>query len=387
MKTEQKTWTPGLGWDPAVTGSLARSAQLVLLFGATAALRGSGAQLIREFYPAAHIFGCSTAGEICGTQVSDDSLVATAIHFEHTQLRAAQIRLSADADSLRAGESQAQQLPACVAGADGGPDLKLAHVLVLADGLMINGSDLVRGLVKHLPADVAVTGGMAGDGARFGETLVFNGDRAEQGTVAIVGLYGSRLKIGFGSVGGWSPFGPERRVTRSRGNVLFELDGRPALALYKQYLGEHAKGLPGTGLLFPLNVWSSEGETPVTRAVLGVDEQQQSMTFGGDVPEGAHARLTKANVERLVDGATGAARACLLPDGVAPQLALLISCVGRKLVMKQRVEEEVEGVREMLGAQATLAGFYSYGEIAPFALGGRCELHNETMTITTFAEV
>lgn len=388
MKTEQRIWTPGGGWSSATSGSLAQSAQLVLIFGATAALRDSGlTQAIREFYPAAHIFGCSTAGEICGTLVSDDSLVATAIHFEHTQLRTAQISMSADADSLKTSEFQARQLPASVDDPDGGPAQALAHVLVLADGLLINGSDLVRGLMKHLPAGVAVTGGMAGDGARFGETLVFYGDRPEQGVVAIVGLYGRRLKIGFGSFGGWSPFGPERRVTRSKGNVLFELDGRPALSLYKQYLGEHAKGLPATGRLFPLSMSTDAGGKQLIRTVLGIDEEHQSMTFAGDVPEGAHARLAKASVERLVDGAVDAARASYPAGVVAPELALLISCVGRKQVLKQRIEEEVEGVREILGEQATLAGFYSYGEIAPFARGERCELHNQTMTITTFAEV
>jgi hypothetical protein len=232
-----------------------------------------------------------------------------------------------------------------------------------------------------------VTGGLAGDGARFGETLVFKGDVPEKGAIAVVGLYGSRLKVGFGSLGGWAPFGPERLVTRAKANILFELDGRPALGLYKQYLGEHANGLPATGLLFPLSVRSEPGETPVVRTILAVDEQQQSMTFAGDVPEGAHARLAKANVDRLVDGAVDAARASRPASAVAPTLAILISCVGRKLVLKQRVEEEVEGVRAILGEQAVLTGFYSYGEIAPFSLGERSELHNQTMTITTFAEV
>jgi hypothetical protein len=194
------------------------------------------------------------------------------------------------------------------------------------------------------------------------------------------------LKVGFGSLGGWDPFGPERLVTRSKGNVLFELDGRPALSLYKQYLGEHSKGLPATGLLFPLSVRVEPGETPLVRTILAVDEQQQSMTFAGDVPEGAYARLSKANVDRLIDGAVGAARASCPAGSVAPELAILISCVGRKLVLKQRVEDEVEGVRSILGEQAAMTGFYSYGEIAPFSLGERSELHNQTMTITTFAE-
>jgi hypothetical protein len=192
--------------------------------------------------------------------------------------------------------------------------------------------------------------------------------------------------VGFGSLGGWDPFGPERLVTRSKGNVLFELDTRPALGLYKQYLGEHADGLPATGLLFPLSVRVKPGAIPVVRTILAVDEKQQSMTFAGDVTEGAYARLTKASVDRLVDGAIGAARASRPEGGLAPELAILISCVGRKLVLKQRIEEEVEGVREILGAQATITGFYSYGEIAPFLLGERSELHNQTMTVTTFAE-
>jgi hypothetical protein len=386
MNTEQRSWTQAGGWMPASSGALAQTAQLVLAFGAGAILRDR--QLvdpIRKFYPSAHILGCSTAGEICGTQVSDDSLVITAIHFEHSQMRTAQYSLGPNADGRLAGESLAQALPHAV-GVEGSEPERLVHVLVLSDGLNVNGSALVRGLTKYLPQGVAVTGGLAGDGARFGETLVFSGDTAEKGTIAAVGLYGSRLKVGFGSLGGWAPFGPERVVTRSKGNVLFELDGRPALGLYKEYLGDHAKGLPSTGLLFPLSVRVTPDQTPLVRTILAVDEQHQSMTFAGDVPEGAQARLTKASVDRLVDGAVGAAEASRANDAVAPELAILISCVGRKLVLKQRVEEELEGVRGILGEQAVLAGFYSYGEIAPFSRGGRSELHNQTMTITTFAE-
>jgi hypothetical protein len=387
MKIEQRTWTHAQGWTPASFGPLTQSAQLVLVFGATAILQEPRlVEPIRKFYPAAHILGCSTAGEICGTQVFDNSLVATAIHFEHTQVRAAQVSLAVNTGSQQAGELLARAVPHSVAPEGGGAEEKLAHVLVLSDGLSVNGSDLVRGLMKSLPEGVTVTGGLAGDGARFGETLVFKDEVPEKGAIAAVGLYGHRLQVGFGSLGGWDPFGPERLVTRSKGNILFELDGRPALGLYKQYLGEHAEGLPATGLLFPLSVRVNSGDNPLVRTILAVDEQQQSMTFAGDVPEGAYARLTKASVDRLVDGAMGAARASRQAGALAPELAILISCVGRKLILKQRIEEEVEGVRDVLGQQAVLTGFYSYGEIAPFTLGERSELHNQTMTITTLAE-
>lgn len=388
MKIEQRRWTKASGWMPAPPGQFAAASQWVLAFGATAVLQQP--QLIatiRNDYPAAYIFGCSTAGEICGTQVSDDSLVLTAIHFEHTQIRSVEASLADIADSFQAGERLARDLPHSLPDAAGGAAQALVHVLALTDGLKVNGSEFVAGLTRHLPEGVAVTGGLAGDGARFGETLVFRDNAPEKDTVVALGLYGSRLKVGFGSLGGWDSFGPDRLITKSTGNVLYELDGQSALALYKQYLGEHATGLPATGLLFPLSIRTRAGETPVVRTILSVDEQAQSLTFAGDVPEGAYARLMKANFDRLIDGATGAAQASQEAIGTrTPGLALLISCVGRKLVLKQRIEEEVEAVSEVLGDGAVLAGFYSYGEISPFTPGARCELHNQTMTITTLTE-
>lgn len=193
--------------------------------------------------------------------------------------------------------------------------------------------------------------------------------------------------MGFGSLGGWDSFGPELRITRSTANVLYELDGRSALDLYKEYLGDHADGLPETGLLFPLSLRTREGETGVVRTIISINEQENSLTFAGNVPEGAYARLLKANFDRLVDGSMGAAAVSQdAIDGRPPDLAILISCVGRKLVLKQRVEEEVEGVRDVLGDSTPLIGFYSYGEISPFVPGAPCQLHNQTMTITTLSE-
>jgi hypothetical protein len=227
----------------------------------------------------------------------------------------------------------------------------------------VNGSALVAGLGAALDPAVGVTGGLSGDGDLFQETRVLWDGPPEAGAVAVLGLYGPAIRVGCGSLGGWDSFGPERLITSSKGNVLYELDGRSALELYKQYLGEHAHGLPATGLLFPLSLRTPGGGEGVVRTILSTDEA------------------------RLIDGAAGAARASYAElAGSSPDLALLISCVGRKLVLKQRVEEEVEGVRDVLGATTMLTGFYSYGEISPFTPSARCELHNQTMTITTFSE-
>lgn len=388
MKTGQKIWNEAEGWRPYGSTSLKESAQLVLVFGARPVLgRTELLEEIRSEYPKAHVMGCSTAGEICGTHVYDSTLAATAISFDHVQFRGNQVELDVVGNSFNAGEYLARSLPAAVSSIAEGSENKLYHVIVLSDGLKINGSDLVRGLTSNLPESVTVTGGLAGDGECFGETLVFWDSDPKKNTVAVLGLYGDKLRVGYGSMGGWDPFGPERLITRSNGNILYELDGKSALGLYKKYLGAHAKELPASGLLFPLSIRSKSREAGLVRTILSVNEHDQSMTFAGDVPEGAYARLMKANFDRLIDGAVGAAKTSRTAIGsTSPDLAILISCVGRKLLLKQRVEEEVEGVRDVLGDHTVITGFYSYGEISPFASGEKCELHNQTMTITTISE-
>ena len=377
MRLEQRRWTERGGWEPDAPGELGDSAQLVLVFGNSSLLREKKClPEIKKIYPRAHLLGCSTAGEICGTRVFDDSLIITAVGFEYTKIKGLRVKIDQMDRSHRVGKQLAKSLDK-----DG-----LVHVFVLSDGLKINGSELVKGLIKNLPDHVSITGGLSADGDLFRETYVMWDDEPERDVVAAIGLYGDRLKVGYASFGGWDPFGPERLITRSTGNVLHELDGKSALMLYKRYLGDHAKGLPSTALLFPLSVRVQGSERGVVRTILSVSEEDQSMTFAGDVPEGAYARFMKANFDRLIDGAVAAAKASIDIEGAPVELAILISCVGRRLILKQRVEEELEGVCDILGQYATFTGFYSYGEISPFTKGAPCELHNQTMAITTFTE-
>jgi len=378
MQTEQIVWSSQRGWSAPGGGKLSRPAQLVLVFGATPVLSSpQPLHQVAQRYPQAQIFGCSTAGEICGSRVFDDTLVATAISFNRTEVVCRKTAIGDGEESYAVGERLARSLE---------PE-GLTHVLVLSDGLHVNGSELVRGLIAQLPEQIRVTGGLSGDGARFASTLVVADGEIQTNAVAILGLYGTDLQVGFGSLGGWDPFGPERLITKSEKNILYELDGHSALELYKKYLGKHAEGLPATGLLFPLSLRFEDRQQTLVRTILAVDEKNESLIFAGDVPEGAFARLMRANFDRLVDGAVLAAKSSYQSIGsFAPELALLISCVGRKMILKQRVEEEVEGVTEVLGRQTCVTGFYSYGEISPGMDVGACDLHNQTMTITVFAE-
>jgi hypothetical protein len=209
--------------------------------------------------------------------------------------------------------------------------------------------------------------------------------------VGAVGFYGPAIRIGHGSAGGWDEFGPRRQITRSRGNVLFEFDDEPALDLYERYLGEEeVQGLPGSGLLFPLRIFDLERpDHDIVRTILAVDREARSMTFAGDVPEGWTAQLMRGNFDRLAAGAALAARQAV--DGVGEnrsgdQVAILVSCIGRRLLMGQHTADELEAARAEFGPRISQLGFYSYGEISPHRVSGVCELHNQTMTVTTIAE-
>lgn len=351
---------------------------LVLIFGASSyANAPAPVAEVLAAYPGAHVLGCSTAGEIFDTRIFDDSLSGVVVRFEHTGLRSASAPVADAAETYEAGQLIAQKLK----------DPELRGVLVLSDGLNVNGSELVRGLNSVLPATVVVTGGLAGDGDRFRNTWVIQDRRLQSRFVTAVGFYGPRVRLGHGSKGGWDIFGPERRVTRARGNVLYELDGRPALALYKEYLGDRAEGLPATGLLFPLSVRASDAdEKSLVRTILAIDEKEQSLTFAGDIPERSLAQLMRANFDRLVQGAglaAGLAAPGDKPDGAT--LAVAVSCVGRRLVLSERAEEEIEATLDVMPCGTHQLGFYSYGEISPYG-SGSCDLHNQTMTLTTLFE-
>ncbi|MCW5801719.1 MAG: FIST C-terminal domain-containing protein [Deltaproteobacteria bacterium] len=347
---------------------------IVLAFGAPS--YGDAPAALAELaqaYPRAAIVGCSTAGEIDQTRIRDESVTVAIARFERTRIQKTQAALTAAADSRRAGGEIAEQLAAA-------PNLRA--VFVLSRGTDVNGSELVRGLNEKLPPEVVVTGGLAGDGARFGKTWVMLDGATTGDAVVAVGLYGDAVRVTHGSQGGWDTFGPERVVTSSKGNVLYELDDRPALALYKEYLGERAAGLPGSALLFPLALRGSHGG--LVRTVLGVDEATQSMVFAGDIPTGSYAKLMRANFDRLILGAQAAGSAAL-SDHAGPTLCIAISCVGRRLVLGERSEEEIEATLEVLPKGTAQVGFYSYGELSPHATG-RCDLHNQTMTLTVVSE-
>jgi hypothetical protein len=376
MKIRQILWSQNKGWEVQNDDGGEGSPSFVLYFSAPGLMNDLVRydELVGQF-PGVPLIGCSTGGEILGSEVHDATISVNAVWLEKGEARLAEYRMNPGEDSAIIGASLAAKLP----------QAGLRAVFVLSDGTQVNGSSLVDGLRSVLTESVIITGGLAGDGADFKTTLVGCQSAPQSGLVAIIGFYGQDLLIGHGSFGGWDRFGPERMITRSQDNVLYELDGEPALDLYKRYLGEEAAKLPASALLFPLSVRPSLSEGgDVVRTVVGIDEAAKAMIFAGDVPQGYIGQLMRGNFDHLVEGAQNAAESA--NQTKTRNLAILVSCIGRKLLMGQRVVEEVEVVGEALGGEARLTGFYSYGEISPHGFTGKCQLHNQTMTITTIAE-
>jgi hypothetical protein len=381
MKLATLNYSPDRGWSGPFP-ALDSPRTLVLAFGWSELVDNPAPlQPLLAAYPGAKVVGCSTAGEIAGTTVSDASISVAIARFDATDLRVASAIVGEPADCTPAGRELASLLA--------GPEL--SAVFVLSDGINVNGTELLRGLNEGLDPKVVVTGGLAGDGPRFRRTWVLERRQLRRHRVVAVGLYGSRLRVDHASRGGWETFGAERVVTRSDGNILFEVDGRPALRLYKEHLGELAKGLPASALMCPLALRREGSADPVVRTILAIDEGAQSMTFAGDIPQGSTMQFMKADFDRLIGGASDAAR--LLDqrrkgdrEATGDSLAIAVSCVGRRLVLGKRARDEVAAVTSFLPKASGLVGFYSYGEFSPHGFSGRCELHNQTMTLTQIRE-
>ena len=332
---------------------------------------------IAALFNSAHVVFGSTSGDISINAVTDNTITITAIEFEKSnfEIRTQNV-LTSEGDSFKAGKALIQQLP----------QNGLRHVFVVSDGSHINGSELTKGMNTGVDNTILITGGLCGDAARFEKTISGYNENPKPGEIIAIGFYGETFEASFAIHGGWTPFGPERVVTKSDANVLYELDNKPALDLYKKYLGEKSDELPGAALLYPLNVKSEGEEQPYVRTILNIDEDSNAMVLAGDIPENAKVQLMMTNVDNIANASELAARQAIEKRKNKPELALLVSCIGRKLVLDQRVEEEIEEVVSIVGDDTAVCGFYSYGEIAPFNLEINCQLHNQTMTITLISE-
>lgn len=328
-------------------------------------------------YPNAEIVICSTAGQLLDYSLKNNTIVVTAVEFEKTAFKISKYNILDEECLSKLGEKTKKEIVTD----------DLSAIMVLSEGTYVNGTELVHELSKATDSKIQIFGGIAGDSLNFQKTLVGVNENPKEGEIAVIGFYGNHLKFGFGCEGGWTDFGPEREVTHSEKNVLYKIGDHFALDLYKEYLGQYADDLPGSALYFPLSMKESPDASPIVRTILSINEEEKSMTFAGDIPQGALVKLMKGNFDKLIDASFTAAKATMDNIAKEPQLVMAVSCVGRKIVLDNRIEEEIEILKDIYGENTFLFGFYSYGEISPLVKHKPCELHNQTISLTTMVEI
>ncbi|ALJ06475.1 histidine kinase [Pseudalgibacter alginicilyticus] len=377
MKIVQLTKKENQDWK-YMSANIKLVKPLVLVFGNRFLLESDTIYSeIKTLFPDGDIVFGSSCADITAESVNENAITITAIEFQKTSflIRTSNV-LNADFDSFKTGTDLIKQFPT-----EG-----LKYVFVVSEGSFINGSGLTKGMNKATNDNVLITGALCGDSDRFEKTIASYNENPKPGEIIAIGFYGASLEVSFSIYGGWTPFGPERMVTKSEGNVLYELDNLPALDIYKKYLGDKSKELPSAALLYPLNVKSSDEKQSIVRSILNIDEVNNTMILAGDIPENSKVQLMMTNVDNIANASEKAARQALSLREKKPELAMLVSCIGRKIVLDQRVEEEVEEVTQVIGDGIAVTGLYSYGEIAPFHGEVSCQLHNQTMTVTLLSE-
>ncbi|MFZ4105654.1 FIST signal transduction protein [Flavobacterium sp.] len=350
---------------------------LVFVFGDRYLLEDESMLLnIRKEFNYENIIFGSSSGEILDGTMKDISISVTAIELEKSTFVIERENISnfnMQPDLL--GEALLDKLP----------KEKLKHLFVLSDGLL-DAKKLIEGLESNLNYKIGITGGLCGDDARFEKTLSSLNENPKTGEIVLIGLYGDALEVSYASAGGWFPFGPVRKITKSKDNIIFEIDNKPALDVYKNHLAHRAIGLPSASLSFPLNITREGEKQPLVRTILGLDELQKSLVLAGDAPENAKVQLLMASVDAIIDGAQFAAELAMKNREKKAEIAILVSCIGRKLVMNKRAGEESQYIKETLGGPTIMTGFYSYGQLAPFDKNGKTNLHNQTMAVTLISE-
>ncbi|MDP5093639.1 MAG: FIST C-terminal domain-containing protein, partial [Polaribacter sp.] len=270
---------------------------LVLVFGSRYLLEKKEIyQEIREIFKDGEIVFGSSAGDISAHSVDDDGITITAIEFEKSsfEIKTVNVKNQNQAvNSFQAGYELIQQFD----------QENLKYVLVISDGSVINGSQLANGMNKVTNNGILITGALCSDAARFEKTICAYNENPKPGEIVAIGLYGEHLEISFAINDGWTPFGPERIVTKSKDNILYELDNKPALDLYKTYLGEKSKELPAAALLFPLKVKSSNEHESIVRTILNINENENSMILAGDIAENSTVQLMMTNVDSIINAA------------------------------------------------------------------------------------
>lgn len=348
-------------------------------------------QGVRSVSPRGTLAGCSTAGEITNEgPAKRHSVVVMALHSSDISF------FAGVGENIANGPRVAGKVAADMVKVQA-PNGKLDVFLMLPDVLVGNGAEIVRGVLESLGTHFPVVGGAAGDDFQFKKTFQYLDNKVYSGSVVGFGMSGN-FRLGIGVKHGWIPVGTPKKVTKSEGSILHELDGMPAIKIYEDYFGTEraaelrTETLAKLAITYPLGMQVEGSEELLIRDPITVNEQG-SITCAAEIPQGSEIRLMVGSREEAVKVAKVAAESALAQlEGGKPKAIIIFNCIARSKLFGERSGEEIDAIQEALGRDVPLIGFYTYGEQAP--LGGevrnieKCNpaFHNETVVICVLGD-
>lgn len=248
--------------------------------------------------------------------------------------------------------------------------------IALPESIRTNGAAFVRGL-EFLGKEATTLGGFTADMLQLKETRQFYKTEALTDCAPLL-VFGGATLFSLGRESGWSPLGNEGTITRSEGNIVREIDMRPAAEFFNRYLGDSVGGQLEYSE-YPLMVRENDEEEYCLRSAMGADGKTGGVVFLSEVPERAKVRVSEASRNMIIEGTRQSVINALGSyPGKEPAAALLFSCAGRRNVLGMRTKEEIAIVKSSTAPGLPICGLYTYGEISPAKLGGRTLYNNDT---------
>ncbi len=319
------------------------------------------------------IAGCSSFAEINSEEGLDQSVTAMGI----TGLSCTTLKVdSMMPDSRQAGRSIGAQAK----------ELEASLLITFPDGMQGNTAEYIRGIQDILGAEFPIVGGVAAEHLAFQRTNEFYNREVLTGGAVAVAIRGA-VTLGTSARSGFQPVGGLRTITKVEGqHLILELDGQPALRIYKDFLGDTPANPQMVGIQFPLLLvfdvagshMTSDDRVHVVRVVRSLDEEKGGLLLGGEVAVGMQVHLTRTVKDDLLRGAVEAVEeACKKVP--RPDVAFIFGCAGRKLLLGPHYQQEMAGAFARLGREVPKVGFYTYGELSP--VHNVTIYHDETFTI------
>jgi hypothetical protein len=340
---------------------------------------------VREVAKDSPLVGCTTGGEICSEGPQRGSVVLTALKSKQAKIFTAKVeRISKNL--RKAGEEFGSILTKNIPPEIGGT------IFVFPDGLSGNMTELIRGIYDSIHPTIDLVGGGAGDELKFERTYQFYNN--EVLTDSVVGVYlNTDIFCGYGVRHGFSPTGEPFLVTKAKGNILYELNQKPAIDAYLEYFGlsKDEKGLEKLGAMkevnfYPLGIPIWREEYLIVH--LNYRNPDGSIICANEIQENSIVRIMRANKEDILNATRLAVNQALsMIKGKKIRVCFIFDCVTRPYLLEESIGEELRIVKEILGEDIPVSGFYTYGEIGRCSVaGGRPLFHTMTFVISILAE-